>query len=65
LFTTINFDRTERDKYFDQIPVSSENYNIHITDNHKVAGFKFSPKDEIFVDLDIINEIIYNTTSKH
>jgi hypothetical protein len=65
LFTTINFDRTERDKYFDQIPDSSKNYNIHITDNHKVAGFKFSPKDDIFVDLDIINEMIYNTTSKH
>jgi len=63
LFTTINFDRTERDKYFNQIPDGSENYNIHITDNHKVAGFKFKPMDDIFYDLDIINELIYNSKS--
>ena len=61
LFTTINFDRTEIDKYFDQIPESAEKYNVHITDNHKVAGFKFRPKEEIYLELDAINEIIYNS----
>lgn len=59
LFTTINFERPERDKYFDQIPESPGKYKIHITDNYKVAGFKFIPSDNIYSDLDGINEYIY------
>ena len=63
LFTTINFDSSERDKYFDQIPDKLENYNIHITDNYKVAGFKFRPNEDIYFDLDQVNELIYNSKS--
>jgi hypothetical protein len=59
LFTTINFEREERDKYFDQIPDHVDNYNVHITDNYKVAGFKFRPNGNIYSDLDGVNEIIY------
>jgi hypothetical protein len=64
LFTTINFEESERDKYFNQLPDHVDNYNVHITDNYKVAGFKFRPNDIIYEDLDIVNEIIYNTPSK-
>lgn len=60
LFTTINFQSAERDKYFDQIPDSSEKYNIHLTENYKVAGFKFRPNEELFNELDGANEAIYN-----
>jgi hypothetical protein len=62
LFTTINFEHPERDKYFDQIPESPGKYNIHLTDNFKVAGFKFRPNDEVYSELDGVNEVIYTTT---
>jgi len=59
LFTTINFERTEIDRYFDQIPESPEKYNIYINDNYKVAGFKFGPNEKIYSDLNGINELVY------
>lgn len=59
LFTTINFTHEDRDSYFDQIPDHVDNYNVHLTDNLKVAGFKFRPNDEIFSEIDGINEYIY------
>ncbi|MCJ7448964.1 MAG: hypothetical protein MUO72_14865 [Bacteroidales bacterium] len=61
IFTTINFEEYESDKYFDQIPESPDKYNVHLNDNYKVAGFKFRPKENIFSDLDIINEMIYKS----
>ncbi|MCJ7449697.1 MAG: hypothetical protein MUO72_18640 [Bacteroidales bacterium] len=64
LFTSINFDSSERDKYFDQIPESPEKYNVYITDNYKVAGFKFRPNEKIYEDLDILNETIYHSQKK-
>jgi hypothetical protein len=64
LFTTENFEKQERDKYFDQIPDSADKYNIHITDNYKVAGFKFKPNEKIFENIDIVNEIVYRGTLK-
>jgi hypothetical protein len=60
LFTKVNFDTAERDKYFDQIPDSVEKYNVFITDNYKVAGFKFRPSDNIFSELDSVNELLYS-----
>jgi len=59
LFTTINFEFPDRDKYFDQIPDHVDNYNVHVTDNYKVAGFKFRPDENIYSELDGINEFIY------
>jgi hypothetical protein len=59
LFTKINFESSERDKYFNQIPDCVEKYNIYITDDYKVAGFKFRPNDKIFSELDGVNEIMY------
>jgi hypothetical protein len=61
LFTDINFKNSERNKYFDMIPDNVENYNIYERNNFKVAGFKFRPNEEIYSDLDIVNEIIYNS----
>lgn len=61
LFTTINFESPDRDKYFEQIPDHVENYNVHVTDNYKVAGFKFRPDENLFDELDGTNEIIYNS----
>jgi len=60
LFTTINFEESDKPYYFNQIPDPTGNYNIHITDKIKVAGFKFRPNDKIYSDLDGINELIYN-----
>ncbi|MCJ7449698.1 MAG: hypothetical protein MUO72_18645 [Bacteroidales bacterium] len=60
LFTARNFDSQERDKYFDQLPESPEKYNVHITDNYKVAGFKFRPNECIYSELDGVNEEVYN-----
>jgi hypothetical protein len=61
LFTKINFETEERDKYFDQIPESVEKYNVYITDDLKVAGFKFRPNDRIYSELDEVNEMIYSS----
>jgi hypothetical protein len=60
LFTSINFERPEGDRYFNQLPKSPDMYNIHPTDYYRVKGFKFRPDEKTFEDLDIINEIIYN-----
>lgn len=59
LFTSINYDDEEEDKYYDQLPESAENYTVKIEEYYKVAGFKFRPDQKIYEDLDIINEIIY------
>jgi hypothetical protein len=60
LFTSINFERPEGDKYLDQLPKGDDMYNIHPTDYYKVKGFKFRPNDDLFIDLDSVNEAIYN-----
>jgi|WetSurMetagenome_2_1015567.scaffolds.fasta_scaffold00174_14 hypothetical protein len=60
LFTSINYDDEEQDKYWNQLPESSKHYNVKFEEYYKVAGFMFKPKTEIYEDLDIINEIIYN-----
>lgn len=64
LFTSINFERPEGDKYLDQLPKSPEMYKVHKTDYYKVKGFKIKPGDNIFSDLDGVNESIYDQESK-
>jgi len=59
LFTSINYDDEEEDKYYDQLPTWSEDYLYKEEKYYKVAGFKFRPDQKIYEDLDIINEIIY------
>jgi len=60
LFTSINYDEVEEDKYWDQLPTWAEDYVYKEEKYYKVAGFKFRPKSEIYIDLDDVNEIIYN-----
>jgi hypothetical protein len=64
LFTNINFEESESDKYFDQIPESPEKYNVHLSENCIVAGFKFIPDNKLYDELDGTNEIIYNQKTK-
>jgi len=59
LFTKINFEEYESGKYFNQIPENPEKYDIHFSKNCNVAGFKFKPKDKIYIDLDEVNELVY------
>jgi len=60
LFTSINFERPGGDKYFNELPESPDMYNIHPTEYYKVKGFKFRPNENLFIDLDSVNEAIYN-----
>jgi hypothetical protein len=59
LFTSINFERPEGDKYLNQLPESPDMYNIHPTEYYKIKGFKFRPNGNIFSDLDSANETVY------
>jgi hypothetical protein len=59
LFTAINFEQPDLDRYCDPLPNIEEKYNIHLSENFRIAGFKFRPNDNIYSDLDGVNEIIY------
>ncbi len=62
LFTAINFEEPESDWYFDQLPDIEECYTpITHAEYYSIAGFKFTPKDSIFEDLDGVNEVVYNS----
>lgn len=66
LFTSINFDEPDDKKYFDKLPrIEDESkiedkYRIIKTDNYNCAGFKFIPDEGLYVELDSVNETIYN-----
>ena len=60
LFTSINIDETEEDIYFDQLPQDIKEFTFHKSNFCKVGAFKFTPKNEIYIDLDSVNETIYN-----
>jgi hypothetical protein len=60
LFTSINYDEVEEDKYWDQLPKWADDYLYKEEKYYKVAGFKFRPKNELYKDLDIINEMAYS-----
>lgn len=61
LFTAINFDESEEDKLFEHLPEDPEQYITKQEKYYTVQGFKFTPKEIIFNDLDEANEIVYNT----
>lgn len=62
LFTSINFENEESEQYFNQIPRDPKHYTeVKYTKYFNVAGFKFLPNNEVFTDLDGVNELIYNT----
>jgi hypothetical protein len=60
LFTTINFERNDLDRYCEALPDIEEKYNIHLSADFRIAGFKFRPVDILYSELDGINEFLYN-----
>ena len=60
LFTKVNFEEEDSDKYFSQIPESIEKYNIHYSDYYNTGGFKFIPDLKFFEDIDSVNEVVYS-----
>lgn len=60
LFTSINYNDEEQDKFWDQLPYYAESYSVRKEEYYRVAGFKFQPKSEIYEELDILNEVIYS-----
>ncbi len=61
LFTSQNYDESEEDKLYEHLPEAPENYFIRQEQFFTVQGFKFTPNEIIFSDLDGFNEIIYNS----
>jgi len=61
LFTSINLDESDKDDILALLPKDENKYTeTYEMDFVKVTGFKFTPDDKIFENLDIVNEIIYN-----
>ncbi|MCE4563464.1 hypothetical protein INQ51_04005 [Maribellus sp. CM-23] len=61
LFTSINLDESDKEKILSLLPTDESKYTEpYEKDFIKVTGFRFTPDDKVFEDLDLINEIIYN-----
>ncbi|MCE1198369.1 MAG: hypothetical protein LWW85_05320 [Marinilabiliales bacterium] len=61
LFTSENFDDPEDQALLDKhLPNESDKYNIYEDPHYTVKGFKFSPPEILFSNLDSVNEIIYH-----
>lgn len=60
LFTTVNFDEKDSDQYFDLLPESMEEYNIHYSEYLNTGGFRFIPDTKVFEDIDSANEAVYS-----
>src|SRR5665648_171463 len=61
LFTSQNYDESEEDKLYEHLPEDPENYFIRQEPYFTVQGFKFTPNEIIFSDLDGVNELVYNS----
>lgn len=61
LFTSQNYDESEEDKLYEHLPEDPENYFIRQEQYFTIQGFKFTPNEIVFSDLDGVNEIIYNS----
>jgi hypothetical protein len=61
LFTALHFEKEDSKKYSQKLPQDKGKYSIHESDFCKVAAFKFIPDDELFRDLDDINELVYSS----
>ena len=54
-------DESDKDKILALLPSDENKYTeTYEMDFVKVTGFKFTPNDEVFSDLDMINEMIYS-----
>jgi hypothetical protein len=61
LFTSTNFQDEDSDRYFELLPYSSIEYNLHYSEYLNTGGFKFIPDTRVFEDIDSANEAIYST----
>jgi hypothetical protein len=59
LFTTVNFEEEDSDRYFDLLPESMDEYKIHYSEYLNTGGFKFIPDTKVFEDIDSVNEAVY------
>lgn len=59
LFTSMYFEDEQSEEILRKLPQDEKNYHIHESDYCKVAAFKFIPDDNVFIDLDVVNEAIY------
>lgn len=62
LFTSTNFQEEDSDRYFDQLPESMNNYNVHYSEYLNTGGFKFIPTTRVYEDIDTANEAVYSVT---
>jgi hypothetical protein len=65
LFTSVNFEEQNKTKYLNEFPETEENYITKVSKYYYLWRFKFWPNDDIFSDLDIINEMICKSNIKH
>lgn len=61
LFTSVNFEMEDRDRYFDHLPEDLESYNVHYSEYLNTGGFKFMPDTKVFEDIDSANEVVYKS----
>jgi hypothetical protein len=66
LNTSTNFNEPDDKKYFDKLP-RIENiskiedlYRVKKTEKYNVAGFNFIPDEELYEEIDYVNEVMYN-----
>ncbi len=60
LFTSLYFEQEDSEKYREKLPKNKDKYFLHESEYCKVMAFKFIPDDGVFIDLDVVNEVIYN-----
>lgn len=61
LFISENFDKPGEKEELDRLlPDDPEKYSIFENEHYTVKGFKFSPPEILFTNLDTVNEIIYH-----
>jgi hypothetical protein len=63
LFTSMNFEDEDDDKVYDHLPEDPEQYHTTYDTYFTIQGFKFTPEEIIFNELDGVNEIVYNTNN--
>jgi len=56
---SINYEADEAEKYFNELPESSLDYNIRDEEHYTSAGFRFNPNEKIYSEMDKKNELIY------
>lgn len=64
LFTSQNVHDENSEKLLSKLPLDENKYNIHENEFCKVSAFKFIPDDKIFIDIDRVNELVYNVETQ-